>query len=175
MQRLTPFAQTPTTPEPIIAQIRRQLAEDDRFGRQIPGGVIDRVADRAVRELWGSPVKTFVPILALRQAQEILREQDVVISAPRAAVRHIESAPTAGRVQDRAAATRCPLHRERRAPGRRARRVADVRSPIPPVIIQLAMTSAGWEANATSVQVRQAVSRSSSSIGPVEDLRPGER
>ena len=66
MQRLTPFAQTPTTPEPIIAQIRRQLAEDDRFGRQIPGGVIARVADRAVRELWGSPVKTFVPILALR-------------------------------------------------------------------------------------------------------------
>jgi len=97
MQRLTPFAQTPTTPEPIIAQVRRQLAEDDRFGRQIPGGVIDRVADRAVRELWGSPVKTFVPILALRQAQEILCEQDVVISAPRAAVRHIESAPTAGR------------------------------------------------------------------------------
>ena len=97
MQGLTPFAQTPTTPEPIIAQIRRQLAEDDRFGRQIPGAVIDRVAAHAVRELWGSPVKTFVPILALRQAQEILREQDVVISAPRTAVRHVESASTAGR------------------------------------------------------------------------------
>ena len=96
MQRLTPFAQMPTTPEPIIAQVRRQLTEDDRFGRQVPSGVIDRVADRAVRELWGSPVKTFVPILALRQAQEILREQDVGISAPRTAVRHVESAWTAG-------------------------------------------------------------------------------
>jgi hypothetical protein len=71
--------------------------EDDRFGSQIPSGVIDRVADRAVRELWGSRVKTFVPILALRQAQEILREQDVVISAPRTQVRHVESAWTAGR------------------------------------------------------------------------------
>src|SRR4051812_19974822 len=96
MQRLTPFAQTPTTPEPIIAQVRRQLAEDDRFGRQIPGGVIERVADRAVRELWDSRVKTFVPILALRQAREILREQGMVISVPRTAVRHVESASTAG-------------------------------------------------------------------------------
>jgi hypothetical protein len=97
MENLTPFAQMPATPEPIIAQVRRQLAEDDRFGRQVPSGVIDRVADRAVRELWGSRVKTFVPILALRQAQEILREQDVVISAPRTQVRHVESAWTAGR------------------------------------------------------------------------------
>jgi hypothetical protein len=97
MENLTPFAQMPATPEPIIAQVRRQLAEDDRFGSQIPSGVIDRVADRAVRELWGSRVKTFVPILALRQAQEILREQDVVISAPRTQVRHVESAWTAGR------------------------------------------------------------------------------
>jgi hypothetical protein len=97
MENLTPLAQMPATPEPIIAQVRRQLAEDDRFGSQIPSGVIDRVADRAVRELWGSRVKTFVPILALRQAQEILREQDVVISAPRTQVRHVESAWTAGR------------------------------------------------------------------------------
>jgi hypothetical protein len=96
MENLTPFAQMPATPEPIIAQVRRQLAEDDRFGSQIPSGVIDRVADRAVRELWGSRVKTFVPILALRQAQEILREQDVVISARRTQVRHVESAWTAG-------------------------------------------------------------------------------
>src|SRR4029453_13175614 len=83
MERLTPFAQMPTTPEPIIAQVRRQLREDDRFARQIPRGVLERVADHAVRELWSRPVKTFVPILALRQAQEILREQDVVIPARR--------------------------------------------------------------------------------------------
>ena len=97
MERLTPFAQMPTTPEPIIAQVRRQLAEDDRFRVWVPSGVLDRAADRAVRELWGSRVKTFVPILALRQAREILREQDLVISEPRTAARHLENAWTAGR------------------------------------------------------------------------------
>jgi len=105
MPRLTPFAQMPTTPEPIIAQVRRQLAEDDRFGRQVPSADIDRVADRAVRDLWGSPVKTFVPILALRQAREILGEQDMVILAPRTAVRHVENAWTADRSRDEQ-----PLH-----------------------------------------------------------------
>ena len=97
MERLTPFAQMPTTPEPIIAQVRRQLAEDDSFRARVPSGVLDRAADRAVRELWGSRVKTFVPILALRQAREFLREQDLVISEPRTAVRHVENAWTAGR------------------------------------------------------------------------------
>ena len=38
------------------------------------------MADRAVRELWGSRIKTFVPVLALRQAREMLREQDLLIS-----------------------------------------------------------------------------------------------
>ena len=31
-----------------------------------------------MRELWGSRVKTFVPILALRQARAVLREQDLL-------------------------------------------------------------------------------------------------
>src|SRR5215213_7066691 len=97
MERPTPFAQMPTTPEPIIAQVRRQLAEDDRFGRQVPSGVIDRVADRAVRELWGSPVKTFVPILALRQARELLREHDLLITPERRDSRQVEGEWTAGR------------------------------------------------------------------------------
>ena len=56
MQATNPFAQMPTTPEPIIAQVRRQFADDDRVGAQVPTGVLDRVADQAVRELWGSPV-----------------------------------------------------------------------------------------------------------------------
>jgi hypothetical protein len=80
MELVTPFAQTPSTPEPIIAQVRRQLADDDQVGARVPTGVLDRVADRAVRELWDSPVRTFVPILALRQAREVLREQDRLIT-----------------------------------------------------------------------------------------------
>jgi hypothetical protein len=81
MGRATPFAEMPSTPEPIIAQVRRQLADDDRVGARVPTGVLDRVADQAVRELWSSRVKTFVPVLALRTAREILRDQDQLITA----------------------------------------------------------------------------------------------
>ena len=81
MQLVTPFAQTPSTPEPIIAQVRRQLADDDQVGAQVPTGVLDRVADQVVRELWSSRIKIFVPVLALRTAREILRDQDVLIAA----------------------------------------------------------------------------------------------
>jgi hypothetical protein len=80
MERLTPFAQMPATPEPIIAQIRRQLADDVPPVLAGQTAVLDRVAERAVLELWGRPVKTFVPILALRQAREILRDQDLLIT-----------------------------------------------------------------------------------------------
>lgn len=80
MELVTPFAQTPSTPEPIIAQVRRQLADDDGVGSRVPMGVLDRVADQAVRELWSSRVKTFVPVLALRTARELLRDQDVLIT-----------------------------------------------------------------------------------------------
>jgi hypothetical protein len=80
MEAANPFAQVPSTPEPIIAQVRRQLADDDPVGMWVSVGVLDRVADHAVRELWSSRVKTFVPVLALRTAREILREQDLLIS-----------------------------------------------------------------------------------------------
>ena len=80
MDAANPFAQVPTTPEPIIAQVRRQLADEVRTGLVSYGPVLDRVADRGVRELWGSRIKTFVPVLALRQAREMLRQQDVLIS-----------------------------------------------------------------------------------------------
>lgn len=70
------FAQAPATPEPIIAQVRRQLEAD---GLSMAGGEIDSVADLAVRELWGSRVKTFVPVLALRQAREMLLEFQVAM------------------------------------------------------------------------------------------------
>jgi hypothetical protein len=79
MDAAIPFAQVPTSPEPIIAQVRRQLADEVRTGLVSHGPVLDRVADRAVRELWGSRIKTFVPVLALRQAREMLRQQDLLI------------------------------------------------------------------------------------------------
>lgn len=79
MELVTPFAVSPSTPEPIIAQVRRQLA-DDGVGARVPTGVLDRVADQAVRELWSSRVRTFVPVLALRTARERLRDQDVLIT-----------------------------------------------------------------------------------------------
>ena len=92
MERVTPFAQTPSTPEPIIAQVRRQLADDDRVGTRVPTGVLDRVADQAVRELWSSRVKTFVPVLALRTARELLRDQDVLITVDLPTIRNSEAA-----------------------------------------------------------------------------------
>jgi len=92
VELVTPFAQTPPTPEPIIAQVRRQLADDDRVGARVPTGVLDRVADQAVRELWSSRVKTFVPVLALRSAREILRDQDVLVTMDLPMMRNGEEA-----------------------------------------------------------------------------------
>ncbi len=80
MDAANPFAQVPTTPEPIIAQVRRQLADEAWPGLVSHGPVLDRVADRAVRELWSSRIRTFVPVLALRHAREMLRQQDAQIS-----------------------------------------------------------------------------------------------
>ena len=77
-----PFAQMPTTLESIIAQVRRQLADDAPRVITVEPTVLDQVAERAVRELWGSRIKTFVPVLALRQAREILRDQELGISMP---------------------------------------------------------------------------------------------
>jgi hypothetical protein len=76
MEPANPFAQVPSTPELIIAQVRRQLADDDQVGKWVPVGVLDRVADLAVRELWSSREKTFVSVLALRTAREMLRDQE---------------------------------------------------------------------------------------------------
>src|SRR5688500_15177704 len=78
MEDANPFAQVPIAPEPIIAQVRRQLADEAWPGLISYGPVLDRVADRAVRELWRSRIKTFVPVLALREAREMLREHDLL-------------------------------------------------------------------------------------------------
>jgi hypothetical protein len=56
------------------------LADEAPPGMMVEDTVLDRVVDQAVRGLWQSRVKTFVPILALRQAREVLREQDLLIT-----------------------------------------------------------------------------------------------
>ena len=83
MEAANPFAQVPTTPELVIAQVRRQLADDGQIGMRVPMGVLDRVANLAVRELWGSRVKTFVPVLALRTAREMLRNPEARVMPER--------------------------------------------------------------------------------------------
>jgi hypothetical protein len=75
-----PFAQMPKTLDSIIAQVRRQLADDAPWVMRVEPAILDEVAERAVRELWGGRIKTFVPVLALRQAREILRDQESVVS-----------------------------------------------------------------------------------------------
>lgn len=68
-----PLAPGPTTPEAIIVQVRAQLAADAVGGLAPHAADLDRVAEAAVRRLWGGRVTAFVPILALRAAREALR------------------------------------------------------------------------------------------------------
>ena len=100
MDAANPFAQVPSSPEPIIAQVRRQLADEERTGLVSHGPVLDRVADRAVRELWGSRIKTFVPVLALRQAREMLRQQDALISIQQPQRPWVDASTAATRPQE---------------------------------------------------------------------------
>jgi hypothetical protein len=95
MAPLTPFAQMPATPEPIIAQVRRQLADDPMLDTPLEPSLLDHVAERAVRELWESRVKTFVPVLALRQARALLHDQGIGIAADRRQVSGMGSTVTA--------------------------------------------------------------------------------
>ena len=81
MDAASPFAQSPLTPEPIIAQVCRQLRAES--GDDGPPGesLVDGMVDRVVRELWSGRVKTFVPILALRETRQLLRDARATASA----------------------------------------------------------------------------------------------
>lgn len=60
----------------VIEQVRRQLDEDSKIGMlsSHTDGDLDRIAARSVEILWArSRIKTFVAILALRQAREAIR------------------------------------------------------------------------------------------------------
>ena len=66
------FAQMPTTPEPIIAQVCRHLQADALVTAVVGAAELEQLAEAAVRVLWDNPVKAFVPVLALRAVREHL-------------------------------------------------------------------------------------------------------
>jgi len=82
MESSSLFAQMPPMPEQIIARLLLELKHD--VEESAPPAEIDlaRLADTAVRELWGSSVKVFVPVLALRRAREVLRAADPPAARP---------------------------------------------------------------------------------------------
>ncbi|MBA3449750.1 MAG: hypothetical protein H0T18_00905, partial [Chloroflexia bacterium] len=52
MESANPFAQMPSTPDSIIAQVCRELAADCGNAVCPPRSELDRVAESAVRALW---------------------------------------------------------------------------------------------------------------------------
>lgn len=65
------------TPEFLTQRVRRQLDADCDLGRfqPCPATLLDQVAAQSVHQLWDeSRIKTFVPVLALRQAREALHD-----------------------------------------------------------------------------------------------------
>ncbi|MDP9366257.1 MAG: hypothetical protein M3Q10_18890 [Chloroflexota bacterium] len=73
MDSASPFAHAPASAEAVIARVRDDLTRECGLAATCPpAGEIERLAQGAVRELWGRPVKIFVHVLALRQAREAL-------------------------------------------------------------------------------------------------------
>lgn len=68
------FAEVPGEPAPVVALVRQQLERECEAGRCPRGDGLDRLAEEAVLELWDAPVKSFVPLLALRRVREALTD-----------------------------------------------------------------------------------------------------
>lgn len=94
MDRALPRASSAPSPEALIDRIQRHLADDQERGRQgpVPVREIERAATAAVNALWGSRVKTFIEVIALRQARDMLM-------APSGGLVTAESSPIAPRVE----------------------------------------------------------------------------
>ncbi len=90
------FAQAPASAEAVIARVRDELTREcGRAATCPPAGEIERLAQGAVRELWGRPVKIFVHVLALRQAREALGSHHAASVVPHAERRPTLSVPLA--------------------------------------------------------------------------------
>jgi hypothetical protein len=88
-----PFAQVPPEPEAVVALVLDQLKRDCDDGRCPPGESVDRLVEAAVMELWDAPVKTFIPVLALRRARETLLAEHPGASTEAAGDRVVAWAP----------------------------------------------------------------------------------
>jgi hypothetical protein len=95
MEASNPFAQMPATQESIVAQVSKQLRADYPEGLDARGMQLDASVERVVRDLWQGRVKTFVPVLALREARELLRGEPAVIPASQPATPSRAARPTA--------------------------------------------------------------------------------
>lgn len=84
METASPFAQKSASVETLIARVRDDLSREcDRIGPTCPPlDEIERASDRAVRALWGRPVKQFLHVLALREAREALSGGTALAAAP---------------------------------------------------------------------------------------------
>ena len=93
------FAQMPSTPEPIIAQVRRDLDADCAAAVCARGIDLDGLAETSVLALWDSRVRVFVPVLALREARETLGVHGGMLPASEAESSHaiVDAIPLLGR------------------------------------------------------------------------------
>lgn len=67
------FAPLPSDAERVVALVTREAREECAPGACLVHPVLDACARDAVAKLWDSPIKTFVPLLALRQVRGCIR------------------------------------------------------------------------------------------------------
>jgi hypothetical protein len=73
MPESTLFAQMPSTPETIIAQVTQHVLHSLPADHATAELRIAELATTAVLDLWERPIRTFIPVLALREVQNALR------------------------------------------------------------------------------------------------------
>ena len=84
METENAFGRVTLTPEAVIARVSNEVKRDCEVGRFDPcppAEAVDRVVALAVSDLWNSRVKTFVSLLALREARERLADGAAVRGA----------------------------------------------------------------------------------------------
>lgn len=67
------FGQPPTSQQAVIDRVRREAREECEPGSCAVAAVLDACVESAVLALWGSRIKVFVPLLALRQVRCCIR------------------------------------------------------------------------------------------------------
>lgn len=97
MAETNAFAEAPPTPELFVARVREELGAVYAHA-DVPAAEIDRAAVDAVDELWDRPIKTFIPVLALRAARERVA---AAAATPPAATQPAITAPTRQHLDDR--------------------------------------------------------------------------